>query len=703
MADTSPMTRSALPQQMDAVDGGAAPAAESSWTIRTLSLIAAAYLGVALVYAVEQAVVDHSGLSLPVAVLAFGGLALVARLRSGVALLLAFSFSAQLVWGAVIDPQPFEELGTLWTQARELAAQTNVDLLYKVASPSAVGLYAVLILVFGDSFEVLRAAVAALWTAQVWFIWRIANEVAELRRHALAAAAVIGLAPSTIVFASLPSADAVFALFASAALYVMLSHRRRGLLESAALSGVLLAAAFLARPVALAYLLGVVTILGFAAYHSTALRPRIRLVGAVLTCIAGFAAAVAPQALLNYHNEGRFSIAPAPSLGYQLLLGTNRESRGRYNDKDIERAGFDRPAEIPFEEADRTARQIALERIADDPLGFAVFAATDKMRELWGGETELLRWSLNTSPRHDRFKEMGLLRWGGVVVDGVYLGFLFAAFLGAARLLQRRGAVKDPIRWLLVYTVLLALALVHVFVEVGGRYHLAFSPLLAMQAPLGATIRLRKAGRKPAASPVLADTPEDADGLMGDAASDEDVDLLEADPDAAPRIKHEILRGTVARLAEKRAEARAAANASRGAAGALIRRALEAREKSDVLTEEPNAIENAGSPETEDAAPPERAEAPSPERAAKRGPGVIEAMVGRLPIAPQKSKRRVAKETELKTEPETEPESAPAAEPEKDAAPAKARDGDAADEEATEALDQETDGPADDADKAGKS
>ncbi|MEM9095154.1 MAG: hypothetical protein AAGC62_09315 [Pseudomonadota bacterium] len=631
-----------------------------SGVIRVLSLIVAVYLGVALLFALEKSILRHDGLSVPIALAAFVGLAMLARVTAklGIGLLLAAGFTAQLLWGALVQPQPFDELGTLWEQARLLAAQLDVDLLYRVASPSAVGLYASMILVFGESFDLLRAIVATLWIFQAWLIWRIASEIAELRPHALAATAVVALSPATIAFSGLPSSEAVFGVFACGAVYVMLSHRRRGLLESAALSGVLVALAFLARPIALAYLVGLMMILVFAAVNSVSPRPRVRLIGAALMLAAGFAAAVAPQALLNYHNEGRFSIAPAPSLGYQLLLGTNQESLGRYNDKDLERAGFVGPNQVSLEEADRNARNIAFERIAADPIGFVVFASTDKMRQLWGGETELLNWSLNSSPRRAQLEDLGVTRWGGLVVDGVYLGFLTAAFLGAAVLFRRRGAVKDPIRWLLIYTGLLTLALAHVFIEVGERYHLAFMPLLALLAPIGATVRLPPSvlSRKgegaletalalpapPAQISVHSDMDEKAlaqtGPLVGGEAALESDGGTSASPDSGQerpaaddraRRKTVALRGTVARLAEKRAEARAAANASRGTAAELIRQAL-------TNEAEPAAADADAGPDLDAAIAADPDSADSADVPARRGPSLVEEAAQKLPVAPLK-------------------------------------------------------------------
>ncbi|MEO1291361.1 MAG: glycosyltransferase family 39 protein [Pseudomonadota bacterium] len=405
---------------------------------------------------------------------------------------LGIGFALQLFWGGWVDPQPFAEFGTLWDQARRLATSFDVDVLYSTASPSAVGVYALGIAVFGEDLMALRIISAFLWTAQAFLVWKIATRVRELRDSALVAALCLAFSPAVIVFSSLPSAEAVFGVFALTAVYLLLSHRRRGLYVSAALAGLAAALAFLCKPVALAYFIGVLIVLGVAVGRAAALGPRLRLAGGVLACLAGFAVGVAPQALLNHAKEGQFSIAPAPAIGYQLLLGTNRDSGGAYSVKDLEQAGYIGPDQTTLLEADRRAREIAWSRVSSDPGGFIVFAFTEKMRRLWSSEVGLLDWSVGSSPRGETEPMTTVTRWGGVVIDAAYLAILIAAMAGVVRLAAGGGAVHDPARWLLVLGVLTMLALAHFMLEVRPRYHLAFTPMLALLVPLGLSIPLRR-------------------------------------------------------------------------------------------------------------------------------------------------------------------------------------------------------------------
>ncbi|MCI4660867.1 MAG: glycosyltransferase family 39 protein [Neomegalonema sp.] len=454
--------------------------------VAALAIAFSLYMLVAVFYALREVLLQGHWLALGAMAAAVALIWLLTRLqfKGAIALLLAASFSAQVIWGGWLDPQPFGEFGTLWHQARQLAVSFDIDVLYSSASPSAVGLYAVFIALFGEDLYALRMVSAVLWTLQAFMVWQVARQVPELRRHAIASAAVLGLSPGVIVFSSLPSAEGVFGLFAMGAVYLLLTHHRRGLFVSAALAGMFSAIAFLCKPVAIAYAIGLLIVLGVAILRARDLHARLILGGAVATCLAGFALGVAPQVLLNYEKEQQFSIAPAPAIGYQLLLGTNRDTGGSYSLKDLERAGFVGPEKSSLMEADRAARQIAWQRVSRDPLGFAWFAMTQKMRRLWGSERELLDWSLSSSVRRDVPQLVQARIWAPVLVDGFYLAILALALAGAVRLALNGGRVQDPARWLLILGVLGMLASAHLMLEVRERYHLAFTPMLALLVPL---------------------------------------------------------------------------------------------------------------------------------------------------------------------------------------------------------------------------
>lgn len=503
-----------------------------SITLTVLAIAMAAYMAGAAFYAVDHAArfADLAAFPLAAAALAVLALGSQVRLSEGIAIVLVISFLAQLNWASLAEPQPIDDLARLWDLSQRFAAGLaagGVDwtILESAPSPAALVVYALASLAFGDDLSVLRAAAAGLWTTQTWLVWRIAREISEIRERATIVALFFGLAPTTIVFGALPSVEAVFGVFALSAVYMLLSHRLRGLLLSAALAGVFAALAFLTRPIGAAVLVGLAgaLLLGLVAVRGW--RARLPILGAVGCLALGFAIGVAPQFALNMARGGVASIAAGPAVGYQLLIGSNQDAGGRYSDAastaDLRRAGLRGAETPPIWEANRRAIEIATSRITSDPAAFAVFAATEKMRRLWASEREMLVLSLSAvSPADARATASGAIAptgapggFGappavsapplsgglpGLLLDAAYLAFLIAAAIGAARLALSRGRLaKDPTRWVMVYGAVAAMALTLLLFEARPRQHIALTPLLALTTPLAFAGRRRARAIKP--------------------------------------------------------------------------------------------------------------------------------------------------------------------------------------------------------------
>ncbi|MBX2853577.1 MAG: glycosyltransferase family 39 protein [Rhodobacteraceae bacterium] len=511
------------------------PAVAGRNAVWRLGVATTAYLALALFYATVAAVSTHGWLALGVA----GGALLVLvilshiRFRGDIALVMAASFCAQVLWGATMDPQPFGAFGVLWEQSRRLAdlGFDGVEVLTRSASPGATAFYALVIAAVGDDIATLRLVSAALWSAQIYMVWRIAREITEIRGAALGAAALFGLAPATIAVGALVGPDALFGLFALSAVYALFSHRKRGLRRSTALAGALAGAAFLVRPVGGAFLVAVLIVLAVAAYRAQERQPQQRLAVSLITCVLGFMLTLAPFAWLAHAQDGRYSVTPATSLGYQLLLGTNRDSIHGFSYRDLESAGFlsDGAAQGAIDPTDveLAAISIAADRVASDPVGFIGFVLTEKMRRLWSSEGEILNWTFD-SPYLDRapWVDASVVSMTRAAADGVLVALLASAAFGAFLLTRHATEIRDPTRWVLVFGVVLGLAAAHFIFEARERYHLAFTPLLSLMAPailawrplrfgLGAGVAVRKSLPAPATAHAALAAPDD-DVMLSD-------------------------------------------------------------------------------------------------------------------------------------------------------------------------------------------
>lgn len=485
--------------------GGSAPPAaqlKTSAMITILAALVACYLAIAVYYAVFEAV-STGGAQLWIfafAALMVLGVSAQINWRFGLVLVLALSFLAQLSWVMQIGASLIDEPASFWLDARRLAASLDqgggaeaLGHLHESPYPSALIVYGLAAFLFNDNLATVQALTAAVWTAQTLLVWKVASEVSETKSRAFACALVFGLSPTLIVFGGLPSVEALFGLFVLAAFYVMLSHRNRGLGLSAFYSGALVALAFLARPSGVGYLVGLIAVLAVGFAYAGNWVQRGRMAAAVGACLLGFGVGVAPQIALNYAMEGRLSIAPGAAIGSELLLGTER-GRSPGEALSAHQAEIDaladtldaRDAAAAYRRAeDLVARDVALGRIAEAPLGFAGFALSEKMNRIWASEKQMLRLTIE-SPE----AELSPVISGPIgaaapsIVGGWYLALLVAAAAGALRLAVRGGAVRDPTRWVLVFMAFVSLVGAAALGDAQERRHLAFTPLLALLAPL---------------------------------------------------------------------------------------------------------------------------------------------------------------------------------------------------------------------------
>ena len=236
-------------------------------SFRALAWATVVYLAIAFLFAGFEGVANHGASIFIAAGAAIAGLAVVAQLRfnGAIALVMAASFSAQIVWAAAADTLPFGEYGVLWAEAKRFSETLDLDALSRASSPGAVAVWGLAMAVIGDDVVALRVLAAGLWTTQTWLVWRIAASIPEVRRQAIGAAALFGLAPAMLAFGGVVGTEAIFGVFALSALYVLLTQRRRGLRRSAALGGGLAGLAYLVSPTGLAHFGAVAAVLSIGA------------------------------------------------------------------------------------------------------------------------------------------------------------------------------------------------------------------------------------------------------------------------------------------------------------------------------------------------------------------------------------------------------------------------------------------------------
>ena len=350
-------------------------------------------------------------------------------------------------------------------------------------SPTTVAYFAVFqTLVSGYAANYVAGALA--WTAGCFLIYRAL--VANLKTALLARLVCAGLAfyPTFVVFAGVPSSEAVFFLATGAAIW-SLSKAASGsgwvALGYACLAGLFIAALYLTRMNGLILLLPCVYVLlawrgtgGTDEKERAGVESGLARAAAVTSAVVVVVLAFGGLAALK--GDG-FRATPSQAGGLLLLFGTNETSLGGFNRLDATLAGHGAEDPAVRARAPARAREIALQRIGADIPGFMAFAATDKVGQLWGRERPEIGRSIGP-PEHRASVDGRVLTGVVLLSDGVYRT-VFLLFLGALI-----GQIIRPDRALVLAAAVLLYSLPHVFIEVQPRYHLTMAPYVIAGALL---------------------------------------------------------------------------------------------------------------------------------------------------------------------------------------------------------------------------
>ena len=404
-------------------------------------------------------------------------------------LILAIGFCLSLAWAFFVESRPISDFMAFHRLAQTIGDTGRWLLALDSKSPTTVAYYAAFqTLVSGYATNYVAGALA--WTTGSLLIYRAAAAHLEHAFRARLICAGLAFYPTFVVFAAVPSSEAVFFLLTGAAIW-SLSKAVAGpagpgwiRLGYAALAGLFVAMLYLTRMNGLILLLPCVYVLlawrasgdHAAGDASDAGRFSHRLLAPAAVVCAVVVSVSAFGGLAAMKGDG-FRVTPSDSGGLLLLFGTNKVSRGGYNLLDATLAGHGAADPAVRARAPARAREIALQRIVDDVPGFLAFAATDKVAQLWGRERPEIGRAIGPPERHV-LVDARLLTSVVSLSDGAYRT-VFLLFL-ASLIVQ----IIRPDRALIIGTVVLLYSMPHVLIEVQPRYHLAMTPYLIAGALL---------------------------------------------------------------------------------------------------------------------------------------------------------------------------------------------------------------------------
>ena len=400
----------------------------------------------------------------------------------GITTVLALSFAGSILWGILLESVPVSDYLTYHNHAARLSSGEFSEI-FRTKSPLTVGYYAIFHWILGSGYATNYIASAIAWTGGAALIYKAFRPFVDDEGKAKFICFGLALCPAFVVFSPVISSESVYFLLSAVCAWLISRH----LIGSGPFPylymavGLVTAALFLTRTngalaiVVCLFIIGV----GRAAFPtkverivpvSDSRRSRQPLALCAIV-VASFISVWFAHAQLSWLSGYGFQVTASSRASVYLLFGTNLHAEGRYNIPDLELAGYYGENKLPPAEADKRARRIVIERITSDPVGFARFALTDKVGQLWGKEHGLYLWAAGGGERGGKLnRRVRSLVFDGL--DGVYrLTFLLFLILLIIE-------IRRPSPLLALGVIAFLFSLPHVLLEVQPRYHLAMTPFI---------------------------------------------------------------------------------------------------------------------------------------------------------------------------------------------------------------------------------
>jgi hypothetical protein len=272
------------------------------------------------------------------------------------------------------------------------------------------------------------------------------------------------VAPSQVILVLTPLTEPLYALALAAAIRLALVLDRRALLGAAG-AALALAGGQYVRATSAALVLPAVLAPLLAGWRPRRAAAR----GAVLVGV--FVLLLVPVIEFNLRAHGALSISTSSYGGWSMYVGLNAEAGGQWNPTDAAAlATF--PGDTWW---DRSAHagSLAIDRALEDP-GRTIGLMPTKFVTLWGDEAYAPDYAFV------RVQEPRVVEVGRGLAQAFWLILCLLAAIGL--LVDRRQPRPAA---LVIGTTIATVALIHLVLEVHGRYHSYLVPLLCVLAAAG--------------------------------------------------------------------------------------------------------------------------------------------------------------------------------------------------------------------------
>lgn len=389
-------------------------------------------------------------------------------------------FAVNLLWVLAIRIEPFSDYKEYWDVARALAQGREIpDAWYVAMYPHILGtatLLSAVIRVFGESVFAVTVINVVLTSASCYLVWLLGRELLS-DQAAFLAALLWAVTPCKLMLNSLVFSEPIytFLILLFFWFFLRLAPRMGGekpvwAVCGVAALGLLLAAINLIRPIAAILLIAAALWLVFLR-GAEARDPR-RWALWLVALLAMLGLYRGAGALWDSHVENRLGQEIASVPWYNIYVGLNEETGGRYTDADMDLLTAYLKQGMSADEAQKSMIPHVKERLASG-IDFPKLLGTKLFSFL--GNDELGGYTYRFT-RSERFVKICM-----AICNVFYYGVLIAGIAGLVKVFRSRTLGAG----LLLPLFFLGLTLAHMLVEVANRYHYSLIPILIIFAALG--------------------------------------------------------------------------------------------------------------------------------------------------------------------------------------------------------------------------
>ncbi len=390
------------------------------------------------------------------------------------------AFLIYIIWSKWVNTIPISDFNTFYEQTKYFSKTGSLLKLQESKSTGTILYYSLWFKILGSNYLSIYFGSAFAWASSGAILYKATQELNIPKKSSTLFLLIFLFSPSTILYSSVMSSESIFTLIFSICLLFTIRFYNSHNISYLIILSLSCGALFLTRTIGVVLIISIILLIPTLSLSKIELKHKI--IKITSAALIPFVVTLMLQGLLNYKIENNFSVTPSKWGAFLLLTGTYEPSNGRYSKEQAELVGFIGENKIPHDEASKLAVEIALERIISSPIRFLEFSLTDKVEWLWSSKWAMI-WSTNTTTNEENIKPFRILLH---LVTNSYLIFAILTFTAWVLI-----NIKN--KWIFILMLpVTGLAILHIFVEVQGRYQIPMMPFIY----LGAGIAINELGNK---------------------------------------------------------------------------------------------------------------------------------------------------------------------------------------------------------------